>query len=84
MADLRSYFQGLDYDTGAGTDLIVPHGLVVPAAGGAVAITGDAANGLDVDVTRVQGTVTVDSELPAAAALADNTANPPYRASGPT
>lgn len=27
------------------------------------AIPGDAANGLDVDVTRVQGTVTVDSEL---------------------
>lgn len=36
----------------------------------------DTTNGLDVDVTRVQGTVTVDSELPAAAALADATANP--------
>jgi hypothetical protein len=35
------------------------------------AIPGDATNGLDVDVTRVQGTVTVDSELPAAAALSD-------------
>ena len=34
------------------------------------------ANGLQVDVTRVQGTVTVDSELPAAAALADATSNP--------
>ncbi len=34
------------------------------------------ANGLAVDVTRVTGTVTVDSELPAAAALADATANP--------
>lgn len=39
-------------------------------------LPGDAANGLDVDVTRVSGTVTVDSELPAAAALADATANP--------
>lgn len=61
-------------------------------------IPGDATNGLDVDVTRVQGTVavsgpltdtqlrasavpvsgtvTVDSEMPAAAALADATANP--------
>jgi hypothetical protein len=37
---------------------------------------GDTTNGLDVDVTRVTGTVTVDSELPAAAALADGTANP--------
>ena len=36
----------------------------------------DTANGLDVDVTRVSGTVTVDSELPAADALADTTANP--------
>lgn len=66
------------------------------------AIGGDATNGLDVDVTRVQGSVTViqgtqanlkaevyqgstftvsvsgtvDTELPTAAALADNAANP--------
>lgn len=39
-------------------------------------VRGDTANGLDVDVTRVQGTVTVDSELPAAAALADGAGNP--------
>lgn len=37
---------------------------------------GDTTNGIDVDVTRVSGTVTVDSELPAAAALADATTNP--------
>lgn len=47
---------------------------VLTAAG--ALIGGDAANGLDVDVTRVTGTVTVDSELPAAAALTDNFANP--------
>lgn len=47
---------------------------VITAAGALVG--GDATNGLDVDVTRVTGTVTVDSELPAAAALADATANP--------
>lgn len=51
------------------------------------AIDGSAANGLEVDVTRVQGTVTVDNagtfavqaaidELPAAAALTDDFANP--------
>lgn len=39
-------------------------------------VRGDTTNGVDVDVTRVQGTVTVDSELPAAAALADGSANP--------
>jgi hypothetical protein len=45
--------------------------LAISADGSAVLIPADAANGLDVDVTRVQGTVTVDSELPAAAALSD-------------
>lgn len=34
------------------------------------------ANGLVVDVSRVQGTVTVDTEMPAAAALADAASNP--------
>lgn len=47
---------------------------VITAAG--ALIGGDATNGLDVDVTRVQGSVTVDSELPAAAALADAATNP--------
>lgn len=47
---------------------------VVTAAG--ALIGGDATNGLDVDVTRVTGTVTVDTELPAAAALSDTTGNP--------
>lgn len=45
-------------------------------------VTGTIANGVDVDVTRVTGTVTVDSELPAAAALADDTANPTVPAVG--
>ena len=48
---------------------------VTVTAAGAL-IGGDAANGLDVDVTRVTGTVTVDTELPAAAALSDTTGNP--------
>lgn len=55
----------------------------IPAAGNLVyngttwdRVRGDTTNGLDVDVTRVQGTVTVDSELPAAASLTDATANP--------
>jgi hypothetical protein len=43
-------------------------------------IGGDAGNGLDVDVTRlpaITGTVIADTELPAAAALADNVASNP-------
>lgn len=54
---------------------------VVLTAAGAL-IGGDAANGIDVDVTRVTGTVTVDSELPTAAALADNASNPTVPAVG--
>jgi hypothetical protein len=46
-------------------------GLDLNPAGAEVLGTGDATNGLDVDVTRVQGTVTVDSELAAAVALSD-------------
>lgn len=49
-----------DFDTGAGTDTTPSIGIAVPANGGAAVITGDATNGLDVDVTRVSGTVTVD------------------------
>jgi len=49
-----------DFDTGAGTDTTPSIGIAVPASGGAAVITGDVTNGLDVDVTRVQGTVTVD------------------------
>src|SRR5678815_5921520 len=54
---------------------------VLTAAG--ALIGGDATNGLDVDVTRVTGTVTVDSELPTAAALtADAVASPTAPAVG--
>lgn len=52
--------QVFDFDSGAGTDNTVALGIAVAASGGAVAITGDVTNGLDVDVTRVTGTVTVD------------------------
>jgi hypothetical protein len=66
--------------------------LIDGSLNGTAPIAGDAANGLDVDVTRVGGTVTVsgtvsvsgavDTELPAAAALADNTPNPTVPAVG--
>lgn len=48
-----------DFDTGVGTDNVAIVGLVVPASGGSACITGDTANGLDVDVTRVGGNVCV-------------------------
>ena len=53
-----------------GADILIWNGATWDRA------TGNIANGLDVDVTRVSGTVTVDSELPAAAALADAAADP--------
>lgn len=66
----------LDLDTGGGTVSRVSTGIAAAASGGPVAIEGTTANGLEVDVTRVSGTVTVDTELPSSASLADNTANP--------
>lgn len=48
--------------------------MVLTAAG--ALIGGDATNGIDVDVTRVTGTVTVDSEVSTAAAASDDFANP--------
>lgn len=42
-----------DLDSGVGTDTVALFGVAVAASGGAVAITGDTTNGLDVDVTRL-------------------------------
>ena len=65
-----------DYDTGAGTENVAVVGVIVPAVGGSVAITGDAGNGLDVDVTRIsnildvtaKGQATMANSLPVALA----------------
>lgn len=46
-----------DLDSGVGTDTVQALGIAVAASGGSVAITGDAANGLDVDVTRLPALV---------------------------
>lgn len=48
-----------DTDLGAGTEYTIGAQIRAAASGGSVAIGGDAANGLDVDVTRVTGTVTI-------------------------
>ncbi len=42
-----------DLDSGVGTDTVQAIGIAVAASGGSVAVTGDTANGLDVDVTRL-------------------------------
>lgn len=60
VTSLPSTVHSSDFDTGAGTDTTLSFGIAVPASGGAAVIGGDATNGLDVDVTRVSGTVTVD------------------------
>jgi hypothetical protein len=60
----------------AGGSLTVD-GTVTANAGSGTFVVGDGGGSLTVDGTvSVSGTVTVDSELPAAAALADNTSNP--------
>lgn len=48
-----------DSDSGAGVEYTLGVLLRAAASGGSVGITGDAGNGLDVDVTRVSGNVTV-------------------------
>lgn len=52
----------------------VGSGILIWNGSGWDRVRGDIANGVDVDVTRVAGTVTVDSELPAAR-VATSTAN---------
>jgi hypothetical protein len=73
-----------DLDTGGGTDTRAVVGLVLAASGGALLVgtanpmpVSDNGGSLTVDGTvAISGSVTVDSELPAAAALSDNFANP--------
>lgn len=75
-----------DFDTGVGTDTVAMLGIALPGSGGAV-VGGTQTNPLRFDPTgtttqpisgtvSVSGSVTVDSELPAAAALADAAGNP--------
>jgi hypothetical protein len=77
-----SQYAPADVDTGAGSENALPIALRLPGSGGAVTAPGDVTYGLDVDVSRVQGTVTVavtgavDTELPAAVLLADGLAMP--------
>jgi len=77
-----------DLDTGGGTDTRAVVGLVGAKSGGGVLIPGDATAGLKVDlgadndVTVTSGSITADTELPNAAALADDTANPTVPAVG--
>jgi hypothetical protein len=47
-----------DADTGGGTDNVLPVALKFPASGGGVVASGDAAQGLDVDVTRLPQFIT--------------------------
>lgn len=76
-----------DLDTGGGTDTRAVVGLVGAKSGGGVLIPGDATAGLKVDLgadndVTVTGSVTADTELPSAASLTDNFANPTAPAVG--
>lgn len=61
-------------DTIGGVDYQVVK-IAAGGAGTATQLTGDASNGLDVDVTRVTGTVTVSQTQPATAAVTRVTAS---------
>ncbi len=50
-----------DMDSGAGTQTRSAIGIAVAASGGAVLLTGDTTNGLDVDVTRLMGATVRDT-----------------------
>ena len=84
MADLRSYFQGFDLDTGGGTDYVLGVNLRLSASGGSAEALGQKAmaSSLPVVIANDQSAITVttsgavDTELPTAAALADNASNP--------
>lgn len=68
-----------DYDTGAGTDTVTMFGMALPASGGAVA-GGTATNPIQVSLANTGSNstaVAVDTELPAAAAIADGATNAP-------
>ena len=73
IVTLPSELHSADFDTGAGTDTTYAVGIAVPASGGAAVITGDVSNGLDVDVTRVSGTVTISGTVTANAGTDLNT-----------
>lgn len=78
MSDLRSYFQGLDLDTGGGTDYVLGVNLRLSASGGSIEALGQkvAVASIPVVLASDQGAITVDTELPAAGALADGATNP--------
>lgn len=62
-----------DLDTGAGSDITLVTAIGVPASGGGVIIPGDVTNGLDVDVTRLPGTVATDiTAIKTAVEILDN------------
>jgi hypothetical protein len=78
MADVRSPWQSFDLDSGAGSDLVVGMNLRLTASGGSIEAIGQKtmASSIPVVIASDQSALSIDTELPAAAALADNTANP--------
>ena len=85
MADVRSSFVAFDLDSGGGTEFLLGVNLRLTSAGGSIEALGSQVAALSIPVVLASdqaaidvsgATVTVDSELPAAVSLADNTANP--------
>jgi hypothetical protein len=84
VADVRSYFVPFDLDSGGGTEYVIGVNLRLTASGGSIEALGQKAMASSIPVTMAsdQSAIVVDSELPAAAALTDNFANPTAPAVG--
>ena len=78
MADLKSYFQGYDLDSGGGTDYVLGVNLRLTTSGGSIEALGQQTMAVSIPVTIAsnQSAITVDTELTAAVALADALGNP--------
>lgn len=66
MADLRSYFQGFDLDTGAGTDLVLGLNLRLSASGGSIEALGQKSMASSIPVVLASDQTAVNVNVGAA------------------
>jgi hypothetical protein len=78
MADQRSTFVAFDLDSGGGSENVLGVNLRLTSSGGSIEALGSQLSALSIPVVIAsdQGAFEVDTELPAAASLTDDFANP--------
>lgn len=82
MADVVSAWKPFDLDTGGGTEYIHGINLRISASGGSIEAKGQQLAAASLPVVLASDQNTVDTELPAAASLTDDFANPTAPAVG--